>query len=62
MNDEELHDFIYGIRPDIELKLALILLPISRKDKKHAWQAYCKSAGVKLTRTDVLEITGGFPL
>lgn len=62
MNDEVLHEFIYGRRPDIELKLALMFLPISPKNKKYAWTAYCKSAGKKITREDVLEITGGLPI
>jgi len=62
MNDEVLHEFIYGLRPDIELKLALSFLPINPRQKKIAWTAYCKSAGKRITRKDVLEVTGGIPL
>jgi len=62
MNDEVLHEFIYGLRPDIELKLALMSLPIDPRQKKVAWTAYCTSAGKKITREDVLEVTGGIPL
>ncbi|MBA7612648.1 hypothetical protein ES703_19884 [subsurface metagenome] len=62
MNDEVLHEFIYGRRPDVELKLALSFLPISPMHKKYAWSAYCTAAGKKITREDILDITGGIPL